>query len=308
MFSSFQEKGVWIWLCAEEQRISDPYHPQNGGVGKPKLPGKFFGDILVDLRVRNIELRSPVRRSRAQHWSLRVALLGAVVTTMFPVRVEALSCSRPEQFYFLDCEGERCRPLFRTAFSESYGCAGRIVLETIEAWEVNALSAEIDRRGLMPDGVVEVWVGHRLFPPEHEMLQAEQLESATMKPVAESAETVRREWKHRAREQLLTVVILRLPVWVTFLFLVLVSGLAARSVWRNAIGHAAGGKRPISVAVGLQVVVAAVGACAFLMLDDPLGEYSGLWPIALAGAIALSLLVAELAAIGAKRGRNRTSQ
>ena len=62
------------------------------------------------------------------------------------------------------------------------------------------------------------------------------------------------------------------------------------------------------MAIALQVIVAAVGACAFLMLDDPLGVYLGLWPIALGGAIALLLLVAELAAIGAKRGRNRTSQ
>ena len=75
-------------------------------------------------------------------------------------------------------------------------------MEGIEAWEVDALSTEINKRGLEPDGVLAVSVsGRRLFPPEHEMLQAEQLESATMKPVAESAETVRREWKHRAREQ-----------------------------------------------------------------------------------------------------------
>jgi hypothetical protein len=227
-----------------------------------------------------------------------------MVVTMLPKRAEALSCQRPKQFYFIDCEGGLCRPLFRTAFSESYGCAGRIVLESIEAF-----STEIDRRGLERDGVFAISVvGWRLFPAQHEILQAEQLGLATMKPIAESAEAVRREWKQRAREQLLAVVMLRLPVWAAFLFLVSVCGLAARSVWRNAIRHAVGGKRPISVAVGLQVVVAAVGACAFLMLDDPLGEYLGLWPIALAGAIALSLLVAELAAIGAKRGRNRTSE
>jgi hypothetical protein len=232
-----------------------------------------------------------------------------MVATMFPVRAEALSCQRPEQFYFLDCAGERCRPLFRTAFSESYGCGGRIVLEGIEAWEVDALSTEINKRGLEPDGVLAVSVsGRRLFPPEHEMLQAEQLESATMKPVAESAETVRREWKHRAREQLLAVVILRLPVWMVSLALVLVCALAARSVWRNAIEPAASEKRPISGAIALQVIVATVGACAFLMLDDSLGVYLGLWPIALGGAIAPLLLVAEVAAIGAKRVRNRTSE
>ena len=45
------------------------------------------------------------------------------------------------------------------------------------------------------------------------------------------------------------------------------------------------------------------------MFDDPLGVYYlGLWPIALAGAIALLLLVAELAAIGVKRVRNRRSE
>jgi hypothetical protein len=259
--------------------------------------------------VTNIDLRSPHGGSRAKLLCVAAALLGAMVVTMLPERAAALSCQRPKQFYFIDCEGGLCRPLFRTAFSESYGCAGRIVLESIEAWEVDAFSTEIDRRGLERDGVFAISVvGWRLFPAQHEILQAEQLGLATMKPIAESAEAVRREWKQRAREQLLAVVILRLPVWAAFLFLVSVCGLAARSVWRNAIGHAVGGKRPISVAVGLQVVVAAVGACVFLMLDDPLGEYLGLWPIALAGAIALSLLVAELAAIGAKRGRNRTSE
>jgi hypothetical protein len=232
-----------------------------------------------------------------------------MVAIMFPVRAEALSCLRPEQFYFFECEEGRCLPMFRTDFAPSYGCAGRTVLESIEPWEFDALSAEIDRRGLEPDGVLGISVsGWRLFPPEHELERSLQLESATMTAVAEPAQAVRRSWKQKARAQLWAVVISRLPVWAAFLFLVSVCGLAARSVWRNAIGHAVGGKRPISVAVGLQVVVAAVGACAFLMLDDPLGEYLGLWPIALAGAIALSLLVAELAAIGAKRGRNWTSE
>ena len=298
---------MWISLCAAAHRIGDRYHRENGGVGAPKLPGKFFGDILVDLRMRNIDLRSPVRRSRAKHWSVRVALLGAMVGTMLPVRVEALSCQRPEQFYFLDCEGERCRPLFRTAFSESYGCAGRIVLETIEVWEVDALRAEIDRRGLMPDGVIEVSAGHRLFPPEFEIEHSLQIESATMKLRAESANAVRREWKRRAGEELLAVVILRLPVWVAFCFLVLVSGLAARSVWRNAIVHAVGERTPIPGAVVLQAAVAAIGACALLTLDDPLGIGLGLWPIALAGAIALLLLVAEFGAIGVKRRRGHRS-
>jgi hypothetical protein len=46
-----------------------------------------------------------------------------------------------------------------------------------------------------------------------------------------------------------------------------------------------------------------------LVGSGPLGVYYlGLWPIALAGAIALLLLVAELAAIGVKRVRNRTSE
>jgi len=44
------------------------------------------------------------------------------------------------------------------------------------------------------------------------------------------------------------------------------------------------------------------------MLDDSLGVYLGLWPIALVGAIAPLLLVAEVAAIGAKRVRNRKSE
>ena len=227
---------------------------------------------------------------------------------MLPVRVEALSCSRPEQSYFLDCEGERCRPLFRTAFSESYGCAGRIVLETIEAWEIDALSAEIDRRGLMPDGVVEVSAGHRLFPPQFEIEHSLQIESATMKLRAESANAVRREWKRRARDQLLAVVILRLPVWVAFVFLVLVSGLAARSVRRNATRPAVARNSTFSLAIIMQVLVAATGACTFLMLDDGHGIYLGLWPIALAGAIALLLVVAELAAIRVNQVRNRASE
>ena len=104
------------------------------------------------------------------------------------------------------------------------------------------------------------------------------------------------------------VVILRVPVWMVSLALVLVCALAARSVWRNAIEPAASEKRPISGAIALQVIVATVGACAFLMLDDSLGVYLGLWPIALVGAIAALLLVAEVAAIGAKRVRNRTSE
>ena len=299
---------MWISLCAAKHPLSDRDRGGKAGVGEPKLPGKFFVDILVDLRVRNIDLRSRVRRSRAKHSSVRVALLGAMVGTMLPVRVEALSCSRPEQFYFLDCEGERCRPLFRTAFSESYGCAGRIVLETIEAWEVDALSAEIDKRGLMPDGVVEVWVGHRLFPPQFEIEHSVQIESATMKLRAESANAVHREWKRRAREQLLAVVILRLPVWAAFVFLVLVSGLAARSVRRNATPPAVARNSTFSFAIILQVLVAATGACTFRMLDDGHGIYPGLWPIALAGAIALLLMVADLAAIGVKRVRNSASE
>jgi len=104
------------------------------------------------------------------------------------------------------------------------------------------------------------------------------------------------------------VVILRVPVWMVSLALVLVCALAARSVWRNAIEPVASEKRPISGAIALQVIVATIGACAFLMLDDSLGIYLGLWPIALVGAIAPLLLVAEVAAIGAKRVRNRTSE
>jgi hypothetical protein len=254
-------------------------------------------------------LRFPFGGTLAKRWCVGATLLGTMVAIMLPVRAEALSCRWPQQFYFIECEEGRCLPMFRTDFAPSYGCAGRTVLESIEPWEFDALSAEIDRRGLEPDGVLGVSVsGRRLFPPEHELEHSLQLESATMTALAEAAQAVRRSWKQKARAQLWAVVILRLPVWAAFLLLVFVCGLAARSVWRNAIGHVVGGQRPISTAVGLQGFVAAVGACAFLMLDDPLGVDLGLWPIALAGAIALLLLVAELAAIGVKRVRNRTSE
>ena len=96
---------MWISQCAAERRISDRYLRENGGVGEPKLPGKFFGYVLVDLRVRNIDLRFPAKHSLLGR-SGRAAFLVTLVAIMFPVRAEALSCLRPEQFYD-DRHGER---------------------------------------------------------------------------------------------------------------------------------------------------------------------------------------------------------
>jgi hypothetical protein len=254
-------------------------------------------------------LRFPFGGTLAKRWCVGAALLGTMVAIMLPVRAEALSCRWPQQFYFFECEEGRCLPMFRTDFAPSYGCAGRTVLESIEPWEFDTLSAEIDRRGLEPDGVLGVSVsGRRLFPPEHELEHSLQLELATMTAVAEPAQAVRRSWKQKARAQLWAVVILRLPVWTVFFVLLLVCGLGARSVWRTTTGQTAVRGTKISRAIVPQAIVVAIGACAFLMLDDGYGVYLGLWPIALAGAIALLLLVAELAAIGVKRVRNRTSE
>ena len=299
---------MWISLCAAKRRVSDRYYPETGGLGEPKLPGKFFGDVLVDLRVRNIDLRFPAKHSLLGR-SGRAAFLVTLVASMFPVRAQALSCRFPQSLYFLDCEAGRCLPMFRTDFAVGYGCAGRTVLESIEFWEVQALSGEIDRRGLEPDGVLAVRVsGGQVVPPDCELdPQAEQLEFATMEPIAESAEAVRRRWKQIARDQLWGVVVSRLPAWVSFLVLILLCALAARSVWNNAIWQSVGGTRPISGAITLQVLIVASGVRAFLRLDDGYGVHLGLWPIALAGAIAFLFLIAEFAAIGVKRRRGHRS-
>lgn len=254
-------------------------------------------------------LRFPFGGTLAKRWCVGAALLGTMVATMFPVRAEALSCLWPGQFYFFECEEGRCLPMFRTDFTPSYGCAGRTVLESIEPWEFDLLGAEIDRRGLEPDGVLRVSVsGGRLFPPEHELERSLQLESATMTAVAEPAQAVRRSLKQKARAQLWAVVISRLPVWTVFFALLLVCGLGARSVWRSATGQTAIRWTKISLAIIPQAIVGAIGACAFLVLDDGYGVHLGLWPIALAGAIALLLIVAEAAAVGVKRVRNSASE
>jgi hypothetical protein len=92
-------------------------HRENGGAGEPKLPGKVSGDILVDLSVTSIDLRSPHGGSRAKLLCVAAALLGAMVVTMLPLRAEVLSCRWPKRFYILDCEGGKCLPLFLTDFA-----------------------------------------------------------------------------------------------------------------------------------------------------------------------------------------------
>lgn len=295
-------------MCAAKHRLSDRDHTENGGVGAPKLPGKVCGDILVDVRVRNTNLHSPGRRSRAKRWCIVAGLLSAMVVFMLPEHAEGLACMLPKTAYFLDCDGAQCLPMFRTDFSAGYGRPRWVVLESIELWEVDALSAEIRRRLPEPDGVVQVWIrAWRLSLPEHELEHVAQLEWASIEPLVKSAEAVRREWEEVARRQLRASVISRIRVWAAFLVLVLVCGLAARSVWRNATGQAGGRKSTVCLAVGLQALVAAIGVCVVFVFD-PSGTDDGLWPIALAGAIALSLVVAELAALGVKRVRNRTSE
>jgi len=100
---------VWVSLCAAKSRPSDRDHGGKGGEGDPKLGGKVSGEIPVSVSVRNLDepcLRFPFGGSRAKRWSVGAALLGTMVAIMFPVRAEALSCLRPEQFYD-DRHGER---------------------------------------------------------------------------------------------------------------------------------------------------------------------------------------------------------
>jgi hypothetical protein len=120
---------------------------------------------------------------------------------------------------------------------------------------------------------------------------------ATVAPIAASPEALRREWKHKARDQLTRVVMLRLPIWSAFFALLVAMLLAARQVWSRVRGRAV----PVAGAIGLQAGVVVLGAYITWMADDGSGAYLGAAPIALAGSLALMLLVAELAALAVTR-------
>jgi hypothetical protein len=154
----------------------------------------------------------------------------------------------------------------------------------------------------VPEGVVQVDAGHLyLFPPERELEHAAQLEVATVEPVAATPEALHREWNQKARDQLKRVVILRLPIWGGFFALLAAMLVAARQVWRHVRGRAV----PIAGALGLQAGVVALGIYVTAMANDGSGAYLGAGPVALAGLLALLLLVAELVALAVARWRTR---
>ena len=238
------------------------------------------------------------RLSKRAWWRTAVAVLGAAIVTMGAGEAAALSCHVPQPLYFMHCEDGRCVGLFRTGFVLNHACLGRLVLKSFEAWEVDALNAELARRGEMPEGVVRIDAGHLYaFPPEHELEHTLQLETATVESVAANPEVLRGEWKQKARDQLMRVVMLRLPVWTAFFALLVAMLVAARQVWRRVRGRAV----PIAGALGLQAGVVALGIYVTAMADDGSGTYLGAGPVALAGLLALLLLVAELAALAVAR-------
>lgn len=150
----------------------------------------------------------------------------------------------------------------------------------------------------MPEGLVQIDAGHLYaFPPEHELEHTLQLETATVESVAANPEALHWEWKQKARDQLKRVMILRLPIWGAFFALLVVILVAARQVWRRVRGRAV----PVAGALGLQAGIVVLGAYLTLMADDGSGAYLGALPIVLAGCIALTLLIAELAALAVAR-------
>jgi hypothetical protein len=252
--------------------------------------------MFVDGGMRHLR---PVKRAWRR---TAAAIVGATMVTMVASEAMALSCYAPQPLYFMHCEDGRCVGLFRTGFVRNHGCLGRVVLEPIEAWEVEALNDELARRGSVPEGVVQVDAGHLyLFPPERELEHAAQLEVATVEPVAATPEALHREWNQKARDQLKRVVILRLPIWGAFFALLAATLVAARQVWRHVRGRAV----PIAGALGLQTGVVALGIYVTAMADDGSGAYLGAGPVALAGLLALLLLVAELVALAVARWRTR---
>ena len=252
--------------------------------------------MLVDRGMRHLR---PAKRT--WRWAA-AAVVGVAMVTTIASEAMALSCYTPQPLYFMQCEDERCVGLFRTGYVRNHGCLGRIVLRPIEAWEVEALNDELARRGAVPEGVVQVDAGHLyLWPPEREIEHTAQLERATVEPVAETPESLHREWKQKARDQLKGVVILRLPVWSGFFALLAATLVAARRVWRHVRG------RSVSVggALALQSGVVALGIYVTAMADDGSGAYLGAGPVALAGLLALLLLVAEVVALAVARWRMR---
>lgn len=231
-------------------------------------------------------------------------LAATIVACAIPQRVGALSCYRSPRFYVIDCGGGRCLPLFRTDFSGSYGCSGRTLLRDIEDWELDAFSAELERRGVEPNGVIRLFVaGGRLFPPEYEEEHLSQLWSIRIEAFEGSSEEVRREWKTKARRELGAVLLMRLPIWILFFALVLAATLATRSALRDARAardHAT--KRSPSGAAVL-ALIAALGGSVLPLLDDPIGVRQGLWPLVLAGFIAAALLLGTLVAARVSRPR-----
>ncbi len=241
----------------------------------------------------------PVKRA---WWRTAAAVVGAAMVTMVASEAMALSCYTPQPLYFMHCEDGRCVGLFRTGFVMNHPCLGRIVLEPIEAWEVEALNGELARRGPLPEGVAQVDAGHLyLWPPERELEHTAQLEAATVEPVAATPEALHREWKQKARDQLKRVVILRLPIWSAFFALLAATLVAARRVWRHVRGRSV----PIGGALALQAGVVALGIYATAIADDGSAAYLGAGPVALAGLLALLLLVGELVALAVARWRTR---
>ena len=98
-----------------------------------------------------------------------IAVIG-LAAVLSPRTVEALSlaCMPMEDHYFFECHNEDCVALFRVMPVREDACEWRSVVEPIEPWDANALLAEVGRREIQLEGVVQVSVHHVLAPPERE--------------------------------------------------------------------------------------------------------------------------------------------
>lgn len=229
----------------------------------------------------------------------RTILTICLAAVLAPRAAHALSiaCSPPADHYFFECHNENCVALFRAMPVRENACEWRSVVEPIEPWAANALLAEVGRREIQLEGVMQVSVHHLLDPPEREDEHWSQLENSKIAFLRQSPEVVRAEWEALAAKQLWAARKTALLVWGLFIAVLVILVVAGRLVWLRGFRQEKGWTSVVGLAIGVQFLIAiACSIPAFVVYVTGIGT---MMPVALVAPIAFVVVVVELLALSA---------